>query len=202
MTDLSIAAVIAAAGQSRRMGEPKQLLSWGESTVIATVVSNLLAAGAAPVICVTGHQHEQIATALTALPVQIVYNGSYASTEMLTSYQAGLRALEGIPCAGVLLALGDQPHLEVAVIKAILQQAAQTPDQLVIPSYNNRRGHPIYLPRTLWAELLLLTETESLRTMIARYATGIVYTLVESAAILRDMDTPADYQALRAGQVA
>lgn len=184
------------------MGEPKQLLPWGQSTVIATVVSNLLAAGAAPVICVTGHQHEQIATALTALPVQIVYNEAYASTEMLTSYQAGLRALGGLPCAGALLALGDQPHLEVTVIKAILQQAVQMPAQLVIPSYNNRRGHPIYLPRTLWAELLLLTETESLRTMIARHATEIVYTVVESPAILRDMDTPADYQALRAGQAA
>ena len=184
------------------MGEPKQLLPWGQSPVIATVVSNLFAAGAAPVICVTGHQHEQIATALTTLPAQIVYNETYASTEMLTSYQAGLRALGGLPCAGALLALGDQPHLEVAVIKAILQQAVQTPDQLVIPSYNNRRGHPIYLPRTLWAELLRLTETESLRTMIAHHATEIVYTLVESPAILRDMDTPADYQALRAGQVA
>lgn len=182
------------------MGEPKQLLPWGASTVIGTVVGNLLAAGAQPVVCVTGHQHAQIGVALAAWPVQLVYNAAYATTEMLTSYQLGLRTLESTSCRGALLALGDQPHLEVTVLQTIMAQAQATPDRLVIPSHNNRRGHPIYLPRVLWAALLALDETASLRTVIAQHSSEIVYTVVDTAAILRDMDTPAEYQALRADQ--
>lgn len=200
MVDSSIAAVIAAAGQSRRMGEPKQLLPWGASTVIATVAGNLLAAGAQPVICVTGHQHAQIGDALATLPVQLVYNVAYAATEMLTSYQLGLQTLATTNCCGALLALGDQPHLTVAVLQTIMRQIQATPDRLVIPSHNQRRGHPIYLPRGLWAELLALDETASLRTVIAQHTNEIVYAVVDTAAILRDMDTPAEYQALRTAQ--
>jgi len=200
VVDFAIAAVIAAAGQSRRMGEPKQLLPWGASTVIGTVVGNLLAAGARPVICVTGHQHGPIGEALADLPVQLVYNAAYATSEMLTSYQLGLQALATTNCRGALLALGDQPHLGLAELQTIITQAQATPDQLVIPSHNNRRGHPIYLPRERWAELLALDESASLRTVIAQHSSEIVYVLVDTAAILRDMDTPAEYQALRADE--
>jgi molybdenum cofactor cytidylyltransferase len=194
----TVAAIIAAAGRSRRMGEPKQLLPWGEHTVIAAVATHLLDAGAQPVLCVTGHRHDDIASALTATAVQMIYNAAYATTDMLCSYQTGLQALADADAAGAILALGDQPHIPVAVLRQIVAQAQATPAQIVIPSYNLRRGHPFYVPRRFWAEIIALNEDETLRTVVNRHADAIVYVNVNDDAILRDMDTPAAYAALRA----
>lgn len=195
-----IAAVIAAAGRSRRMGEPKQLLPWGESTVIAAVVSHLAAAGAHPLICVTGHRHAEIASALTATPAEVLYNQAYATAEMLHSYQIGLDALQQRPSDGAILALGDQPHIPTLVLRQIVEQAQQTPTAIVIPSYNLRRGHPFYVPRQLWQKIIALSGEETLRTVVNRHSAAIVYVNVDDDAILRDMDTPEAYAALRGQQ--
>lgn len=193
-----IAAIIAAAGRSRRMGEPKQLLPWGESTVIATVVNNLATAGATPIYCVTGHRADEIASALTATPARICYNPQFTTTEMLRSYQTGINALLAHDeVRGTLLALGDQPHMPVATLAQVITQAEQSPDRIVIPSHNMRRGHPFYIPRPLWPEILALGEDETLRIILKRHETIITYVNVDDDAILRDMDTPEAYAALR-----
>lgn len=194
----SVAAVIAAAGRSRRMGEPKQLLPWANSTVIATVVENLTAAGATPILCVTGHRHEEIASALTATTAELHYNEAYATTDMLCSYQTGLSALMERSATGAILALGDQPHIPIAILSSIVQQAMATPEQIVIPSYNMRRGHPFYIPRRLWQEIIALSQDETLRTVMNRHSAAIIYVNVDNDAILRDMDTPEAYAELRA----
>jgi molybdenum cofactor cytidylyltransferase len=192
-----IAAVVAAAGRSLRMGQPKQLLPWQGSTVIATVVENLQRAGAEPVVCVVGHRAEEIRIALQATDAVVVENPAYAEMEMLRSYQEGVQYLRGQwPVLGTLLALGDQPHIPVAVIRAILEQAAQTPDVLVIPSYQMRRGHPFYVPANLWAELLAIGEEGTLRDLVRGHAEQIVYVETDTDAILRDIDTPAEYAEL------
>lgn len=197
LTRLPIAALVAAAGLSRRMGTPKQLLPWAGCTVIATVVDQLATAGAAPVICITGHRDQEVAAALQATAALTLFNPDYAQAEMLSSYQVGVRALLMTNCCGSLIALGDQPHIPVPVIQQVLAQAWLTPEQLVIPSYNLRRGHPFYIPRRLWSELLNLGPEETLRTLVNRHAAAIVYVTVETDAILRDMDTPAEFRSLR-----
>ncbi|MEZ4622143.1 MAG: nucleotidyltransferase family protein [Caldilineaceae bacterium] len=192
-----IAAIIAAAGRSRRMGEPKQLLPWGHSTVIATVVNNFTAAGVDPVLCVTGHRHQEIASALTASTAQIVYNELYATTDMLRSYQLGIQTLmANTQVHGTFLALGDQPHISVAVLAQIFHQAQRTPDAIVIPSFQMRRGHPFYFPRCFWGELLTLGTEETVRTVVKAHENAIVYVNVDNDAILYDMDTPDAYAAL------
>lgn len=204
-TDANIAAIIAAAGRSTRMGEPKQLLPWGNATVIEAVVRHLLAADVAPVVCVVGHQHDAVAQALQGTPAQVVMNEQYKTAEMLTSYQAGIRALRRheataphVACAGALFALGDQPHIPSAVIRQIVEQAKRTPDAPVIPSYAMRRGHPFYLPRAIFSEIEALAPDDMLRTVVNRHSQEIVYVEVESDAILHDMDTPDEYAARKA----
>jgi molybdenum cofactor cytidylyltransferase len=194
-----IAAVVAAAGRSTRMGEPKQLLPWGEHTVLGTVARNLDAAGAAPVLCVVGHRADEMSAALGDAPAQLLPNPDYLQGEMLSSYQVGVRHLLslGTPFLGTLLALGDQPHVPVAVIRQVIEAARTSPDKIVMPSYEMRRGHPFYFPARLWPELLALTFEETLRVVTQRNQAAIIYVNVDTDAILRDMDTPADYQALR-----
>src|SRR4051794_9920990 len=104
----SIAAVVAAAGRSTRMGEPKQLLPWGSRTVLGTVACNLAEAGATPVLCVVGHRSDEMSAALGDAPARLLRNPYYLLGEMLSSYQVGVRHLLslGTPFLGALLALG------------------------------------------------------------------------------------------------
>ncbi|RLT34041.1 MAG: nucleotidyltransferase family protein [Chloroflexi bacterium] len=200
----SIAAVIAAAGFSRRMGHFKQLLPWGSSTVIRAVVGNLHTAGASPIVCVTGHRAAEIVAALEGSPAQILPNPHYTTSEMLTSYQTGIAALRtsqltihNSDFVGCLLALADQPHIPVTVLRQIIEQAQSTPDRIVIPSHAMRRGHPIYLPCRLWNELLGLPAHASLRTLLDQHSAEIGYVDVDTDAIRRDMDEWGEYERLR-----
>lgn len=194
-----IAAVIAAAGRSRRMGKPKQLLPWREGTVIEAVVENLAAASVAPIVCVVGHRADEMRAALRTSAADIVYNPAYELSEMLASYQAGVAQLETArrAIAGALFALSDQPHIPASVIRRVVEAAHHRPEAIVIPSYRMRRGHPIYLPNRLWPELLALPTDATLRSLINRHAGAIRYVQCDTDAILTDIDTPDDYARLK-----
>lgn len=72
-----IGAVVAAAGRSRRMGSPKQLMAWGGRRVLTAVIEGLQAAGADPVCCVVGHQRDEVAETAGATGAEVVYNPEY-----------------------------------------------------------------------------------------------------------------------------
>ncbi len=194
----AVAGVVAAAGRSRRMGRFKPLLPWGQRTIIATVIHNLAQAGVDLILCVVGHRAQEIQAALAGSPAVPVLNPAHATGEVLSSYQAGVRALlaDGRPLLGALLALGDQPHIPWPVIQALLIQARSTPDRIVVPSHNRRRGHPIFLPRSLWDELLALGPDATLRDLLHRHTAQIHYVTVATDAVLRDLDTFEEYRAL------
>jgi molybdenum cofactor cytidylyltransferase len=84
-----ISAIILAAGESKRMGQPKMLMPWGKSTVLQTVISTLQTAGVDDILVVTGGAYHQV-DMLIGKSVQTVYNENYAQGEMLSSLQAGL----------------------------------------------------------------------------------------------------------------
>lgn len=190
--------MIAAAGRSQRMGTPKQLLPWGNGTVIAAVASGLHAAGAAPIVCVLGHAAGSVQAALQSSVVKTVYNADHATSEMARSYQLGVEYLAAKQDAvvGTLLSPGDQPHLSRDLLRRMIAAAVAQPHVVVIPSHERRRGHPIYLPRALWPSLLALDDAQSLRDLLDRHADSIHYVDAGTDAIRRDMDTPADYAAL------
>jgi molybdenum cofactor cytidylyltransferase len=180
------------------MGEPKQMLPWGERTVLGAVAYNLATAGASPVLCVVGHRAAEMSAALGNAPAKLLQNPDYLLGEMLSSYQVGVRDLQstGVSFLGVLLALGDQPHVPIAVIEQVIVAARTSPDRIVVPSYQMRRGHPFFVPVRLWPELVALTYEETLRLLMQRNQAAITYVNVDTDAILRDIDTPADYQSL------
>ncbi len=190
-----ISAIVPAAGLSTRMGGglPKPLLPWGASTVIETVVSTLLAAGVDEILVITGHRGEKIEAALASYAVRCVHNPAYASGEMLSSIQAGLAAASP-ESQGALLALADQPQMQLSVVQQVLRTYKNGGGQaLVIPSHAMRRGHPILLPRWLWAEVLALPASATLRTAIQRHAAAIRYVEVDTPTVLADLDTPEQY---------
>ena len=188
-----IGAVILAAGQSRRMGQPKLSLPWGESTVIARVVDVLTAAGAAPLVVVTGAWRLEVQACLEGKSVTYAHNPDYAAGEMLSSVQVGLGAL-GAEVEAALLALGDQPGIEETTVRKLLLAYRESRPGLLFPSYNKRRGHPWLVERSLWPEIQRMQFPATLRDFTRAHAAEIHYMLVDNSSILLDLDTPEDYQ--------
>lgn len=192
-----VAAIILAAGKSERMGRSKMDLPWGKKTVIGQVVTTLASAGVDEIIVVTGGASENVETALRLLPSEIsvrtAYNPRYLDGGMIFSVKCGLRTINNKNQAA-LIALGDQPQMEVDVVRSILADFNATSAQLIVPSYRKRRGHPWLVGRSLWTNLLKLREAETLRDFLNKYSDQIHYLMVNTPTVLQDLDTPADYQ--------
>jgi molybdenum cofactor cytidylyltransferase len=192
----SIAAVVLAAGRSVRMGQPKMVLPWGDSTVIGRVVQVLAWAEIQPIAVVTGGARRQVEAALSGKTVQLVFNPRFVQAEMLVSLQIGLRSLGEEPTAA-LVVLGDQPQIELEVVQSILARYRSQRAALVVPSYQMKRGHPWLVERRLWQAIFDLGPRRTLRDLLNTYADQIDYLNVDSPSVLRDLDTPEDYRRQR-----
>jgi len=191
----NIAAILLAAGLSSRMGRPKLLLPWGATTVLGQVVSTFALAGMEKIIVVTGGARKQIEGLVAELakdfPVRAVYNPQYSHGEMLSSIQAGLAALDSQTRAA-LIGLGDQPQVREETVRLICAAFVQVKSPLVIPRFQNRRGHPWLAARPLWPKILALTAPTTPRQYLNTY-TGQVEYVAADQSILQDLDTPEDY---------
>jgi molybdenum cofactor cytidylyltransferase len=188
-----VTAIVLAAGLSSRMKDNKLLLPWGKVTVIEWVVSQLINAGLNHIIVVTGRDKEKVEE-LTSLPgILHIYNKRYTDGEMLHSLQCGIEALP-LTAGAALVALGDQPQIEVRTINCVMNAYQQSDAaKLVLPSFHNRRGHPWVVGRELWGEILDMEPPDNLRTFMNQHSSEIHYIVVDSDSILADIDTPADY---------
>ena len=186
-----IVAIVLAAGESKRMGQPKMLMPWGKSTVIQTVISTLQASGVIDILVVTGGAHQQIES-LIGQSVQIVFNEKYAEGEMLSSLQAGLRAKK-YEASAALICLGDQPQVRGRSVQRILQEYKETSASIIVPSYQMRRGHPWLVVREHWEAILQMHAPDSPREFLERHRREIHYVDIDTPSILQDLDTPEDY---------
>lgn len=188
-----IGAVVLAAGLSRRMGAPKQVLPWGGTTVIGRVVQVLALGGAQEIRVVTGGAHDLMEAALRESPAQVVFNSRFAEDAMILSLQTGLGHLpEDVQAA--LVALGDQPQIQPGVVQALIAVYRQRQPLVIVPSYQMRRGHPWLIDRSLWGEILQFEPAKTLRDVLNWYAEKIFYLTVDTDTVLRDLDTPEDYR--------
>jgi molybdenum cofactor cytidylyltransferase len=191
-----IGAVVMAAGRSSRMGQPKMVLPWGSTTVICQVVAILDACDVSPIVVVTGGAADLVELALKGTSAVMIRNPNFAVSEMLVSIQIGLSAMP----AGVqacLVCLGDQPQMEASVVERLILRYQQSGCPLVVPSYQKRRGHPWLLDRSLWDDILAMGPDDNLRRFLNRHENVITYENVDTPSVLKDLDTPEDYQADR-----
>jgi molybdenum cofactor cytidylyltransferase len=188
-----ISAIILAAGQSKRMGQPKMLLPWGQSTVIEHVISTFLSAGIEDLIVITGGARDQVERAIGPYPVRKIHNEEFAAGEMLSSIQRGLRAVPSQTQAA-LIGLGDQPQVQEKNVQWICEAYHAGKSGLVVPSFQMRRGHPWLVARPFWEEILALKPPESPRDFLNSHAHEIHYVNVDTPSVLADLDTPEDYR--------
>jgi molybdenum cofactor cytidylyltransferase len=196
-----VTALILAAGRSTRMGRPKQTLPWSEGkTIVSHIVHQLRAGEIDDVVVVTGSHQEEVAATLRAevASVRLVFNPDFENSEMARSLQLGLQAAP-TGCLAALVALGDQPQIEPAVVRTVLQRWRETQAPVVAPVYQQRRGHPMLFDRATWPGVLSLPPASNPRKFIesagqAESPFGIEYVEVATDSILRDIDTPEDYE--------
>ena len=188
-----ISGIILAAGLSTRMGEPKQLLPFGNSTIIETVIDNLLGSKLNEVIVVVGHEAEKVRARIQHKPVKIVFNPDYQEG-MLTSAQYGVQSISASADA-FAMTLVDLPLITPDLVNIVIDTYVQTEGGISVPSYNYRRGHPVIFDRRYAAEILALEgDSGGVRSLFQKYADDIHYVTVDTDRVLTDIDYRTDYE--------
>ena len=187
-----ISAVLLAAGESRRMGEFKQLLPFGDKTFVECCVDNLLASRVDEVVVVTGHREADIRGAVGNRNVLFAHNTDYRDG-MSSSIKRGVEAVSKESRA-YLIALVDQPQIGADIINRVIGTYEKAAALIVIPTYEGRNGHPIILDAKLRDEILAIDPAKGLRQVVRSHSSEAVRVEVSTDAVLIDFDYPEDYK--------
>jgi CTP:molybdopterin cytidylyltransferase MocA len=188
-----VAAILLAAGQSRRMGAFKPLLPFGNTTVIEHCIDYLQRGGAETIVVVVGHRADEVRHALNESDIIFAVNPD-PNSEMGASIAAGIRVLPA-SSAATLIALVDHPAVPPNVV-ATLIETWQHGARLIIPTWQGRGGHPVLVDLSFRSELLNLDATGGLRALFDAHRNLVERVLVDSPYVARDMDTWDDYLTL------
>lgn len=189
---MRVTAIVLAAGESRRMGRTKQTLPYGDSTIIEAIVDALERSRVDQIVVVLGANREEIAPLLANRRVHLVTN-PHSVDGMLSSAQCALNSLlEGDDA--YLFVLGDQPQIDPAIIDSLIATAERSQNAIFLPVYQGRRGHPVLIRAALRAAILALPLTVGLNELIHRNADTVEEVPVQTPSVLKDIDTPEDYQ--------
>ena len=197
------AAILLAAGESRRMGELKALLPWQGQTLIAHQVTALAEAGADCIVVVLGHRYEELLEELRPQiegkpRVRWALNPDYREGKT-TSIKAGLRALAGAAPETLLLLNVDQPR-SADTVAYLLRQHRAGAALITIPAHGGKGGHPVAFDGALLGELELISEeTQGIREVVRRHRDDTRRVEMDTAEVLWDLNTPEQYRAALEG---
>ncbi|HZT58754.1 MAG TPA: nucleotidyltransferase family protein [Pyrinomonadaceae bacterium] len=216
MSESRIGAVVLAAGESARMGEPKQSLRFEGETLLRRAALAALGSSCRPVVVVLGANAEELKKEIGSTGVRVVFNEEWAEG-MSSSIRCGLRALgepessdasagefevdevNAVEVEAAVFLLCDQPLVTSETIERIVRAYRRTRAPLVVSEYEaggeKTRGVPALFGRQLFAELMQLRGAEGAKRVIRRHAAGAEFVAAPEAAF--DVDTPDDYRALR-----
>ena len=186
----TIAAIVLAAGRSRRMAPHNKLLVADRTgkPMIARVVDNVLSSKARPILVVTGHQSEQVQHALGGRPVRYVHADEYAEG-LSASLKSGIAAVPE-ECAAALVCLGDMPLVTGRMIDRLL--ATYDPDEgrlIVLPTFRGKQGNPMLWDRRFFPEILQISGDSGARFLLGKHLEVVTEVEMADDAVLRDFDT-------------
>lgn len=195
----NVAIVILAAGMSRRLGRPKQVLPLAGEPLVAHVGRRAQESKAMRVMAVVGGARQETMAALDEIVDEVIINDSYEHGQG-TSIAAGVQYLEGTShlfgsCEAIIFLLGDQPGIEPSVIDSVID-AWEQGGRIVMAKYTDRPGHPVLFDRAYWKELAQLQGEEGGRDVIRKHPDDVVYIPVEAESPM-DVDTDSDWRVLQ-----
>jgi CTP:molybdopterin cytidylyltransferase MocA len=178
------------------MGAFKPLLPFGNQTVIESTIDYLRRGGVETIVVVLGHRADELESylkdRLSHLPLRFAFNPD-PDTEMTASINAGLEKISG--SGAMLIALADHPAVPPTVVSTLISEWKHG-SSLLIPTWQNRGGHPVLIDLRYRLELQNLDPERGLRSLFEAHRHEVKRVPVDSPFIARDMDTWDDYQAL------
>jgi molybdenum cofactor cytidylyltransferase len=180
------------------MGEAKQLLRMGESTVLDQTLAHVRGAGVDEIVLVLGFSAQTIRERLPISVIEglkVVVNQAYEQG-MASSLREGLSALDPQTDAA-LIVLADQPFIRSDTLNRIVEEHGRTRAQIVIPLYRGFRGNPVLLDRSVFPKVMALDGDIGCRAIFGSHLEGIVKVEVDDVGILLDIDNKDDYERLR-----
>ncbi|HEV3164348.1 MAG TPA: nucleotidyltransferase family protein [Isosphaeraceae bacterium] len=194
-----IAAIVPAAGSSRRMGEPKLLLPIHGVSMIARVVRALKEGGADRVVVVAPPETiagAALIAAEAAAQAAHVIVPPEQPTDMRASVEVGLAWLQAQsePPSAVLLTPADSPGLSAATVALVIERGLREPDAIIVPAFETRRGHPVLIPWKLAREIPRLPTGKGINALLTAHADRVREIPITDPSITADLDTPEDYQ--------
>jgi molybdenum cofactor cytidylyltransferase len=184
-------AVILAAGESKRMGYPKMLLPFNESTMLECVIASVAGSKVDKIIIVIGAVKGSLIQLAERLQVKYCYNENYRDG-MLSSVQCGVLNLPE-DCAACIVCQGDQPLITAEVIDTIIDAYRASDKGIIIPLYEKKRGHPILIDIKYRHNIAELNPALGLRSLSAEFSDDVYEVETNEPGILRDFDTYQQY---------
>jgi molybdenum cofactor cytidylyltransferase len=195
--------ILLAAGASSRMGRPKMLLPWGTTTVLGHLIDVWKELGATQIAVVCASHDAGLAAELDRV--------RFPADDRILNPDPARGMFSSIQCAAHwdgwrpdlthwILALGDQPHLQPATLRALLDFAAEHPGNICQPSSRGRPRHPVFLPKTVFGKLRD-SQDETLRQFLHGMSANVRLLEIDDPGLDVDLDHPADYETARALRV-
>jgi molybdate transport repressor ModE-like protein len=188
---MQTAALIVAAGMSKRMGEFKPMLSIGSISIAQRIIATLQQSGVRKIVMVTGYNATMLERHLAGNGIIFLRNEDYETTQMFDSVKIGLDYLRG-KCDRVLFTPVDVPLFTANTVRTILESGAS----LACPMCEGKQGHPILIGSQLLPEILADCGEMGLKGAMDRCSTPLVRIDVEDPGTIHDADTPEDYSSL------
>ena len=185
--------LVLAAGGSARLGRPKQLLPYGDATLLDRVLRTARECAFDQLLCVLGGAASEVRDAVELGGVQVIVNDQFG-LGCSSSIAAALGAIDARSEVLVLM-LGDQPGVRAATVAKLLAARGGAP--LAACAYEDGRGHPLAFGRQLFGELAKLHGDKGVWKLLDRFADELVEVPI-AGPIPRDVDTWQDYEALSA----
>ena len=187
--------IILAAGNSSRLGEPKQLLQYQNRSLIRHVTAAAIEAIGSPVIIVTGSNENLILDELSELPVHFIQNNDWQQG-MGSSIRAGISKLLQInpTVQSIILAVSDQPFVTSQLFLNLIEKAEANPESIIACSYENTIGTPVLFQKKHFESLLMLNGAEGAKKLLKQYKDNVASIPFSLGGI--DIDTKEDYQKL------
>ena len=195
MNHFKVALILLAAGESKRMGTPKQLLPYQGCSLIRHAATTAVASNCNPIIVVLGAKSDRISPEIKDLPVHIAYNTQWQQG-MSASIAIGINTLLNINIDfdAVVVALADQPFITAQTYNRLIERYCQNYSLAVASNYSDTLGVPALFARTLIRELLQMKHQGGAKQILKKYSDRAFNLDLPEAAI--DIDTPTDYQRL------
>ena len=194
---MGLAGVVLAAGRSARMGSPKALLDFLGVPFIVRILEALEALEVKTRVVVLGPDAPRIQAAIAAHDCMIVENPE-PETGPIASLRGALRALQPVVPSAVLVWPVDLPHVRVGTVERVIEAYRQDPSRVVVPTFAERRGHPVIWGSGLFADLLESKSAtrEGARAVLHAHERQVVSVPVDDPAVIDQVNTPGDYERL------